>query len=221
MSVRGQHWELCAVCGCVHAGGRVILSLFCLICIQFFLVFAPRSLSKLFLLLTEVTAAYAYKRLCRFLQETLLPLLWRDWPGIYVVVWLIECDFQFRLVVVMMIPRNTFFWLCQLGVWVFAFRFHSSWVKCAEAFMWYQSSDKISPSPSTWISMVSLFDFAPLACVPRFLWLHHNFSRTWPVQAPRGYTMCSAFCNTCIHLNQLDWGKSSNPSDNPLLYKSY
>lgn len=90
-----------------------------------FSLFAPRSLSKLFLLLNEVTAVYAYGWLCRFLQETLLPLLWLDWPGIYVVVWLIECDFQFRLVV-MMIPRNTFFWLCQLGVWIFAFSFHSS-----------------------------------------------------------------------------------------------
>lgn len=72
-----------------------------------FSLFAPCSLSKLFLLLNEVTAAYQYGWLCRFLQETLLPLLWRDWPGIYVVVWLIEYDFQFRLVV-MMIPRNTF-----------------------------------------------------------------------------------------------------------------
>lgn len=105
LSVRGQDWELFAVCGCVHARRRVILSPSCLISIQFFLVCS--------MLIIKALSAVKWGhgcvpvRLCRFLQETLLPLLWRDWPGIYVVVWLIEYDFQFRLVV-MMIPRNTF-----------------------------------------------------------------------------------------------------------------
>lgn len=141
VSVKGEDWELFAVCGCVHASDFCLRPVWCP---SSFSMFAPRSLSKLFLLLNEVTAAYADGWLCRFLQETLLPLLWRHLPEIYVVVWLIEYDFEFRLVVMMMIPRNAFFWLCRFGVWVFAFGFHSSWVKCAGVFMWYRPCDKIS-----------------------------------------------------------------------------
>lgn len=61
MSVGGQDWELFAVCVCGgggHVRRRVNLLLSCLISVQFFLVFAPRSL---FLLLNEVTAPYEHR----------------------------------------------------------------------------------------------------------------------------------------------------------------
>lgn len=46
VAFRGQDWELFALCGCVHARRRVILSACCLICVHFFLVCSPPLIIK-------------------------------------------------------------------------------------------------------------------------------------------------------------------------------
>lgn len=138
--VWGQNGSCLLWMGVFMRGGEWFLSPCCLISVQFFPC----------LLHAHYQSSFCCEMRSRLRTRTdgsaapyrKLPLLWRDSPGIYVVDWLIEYDFQFRLVAMMMVPRNTFFWL--FGVWVFAFSFHHSWLECAGVFMWSPSCDKIS-----------------------------------------------------------------------------
>lgn len=138
--VWGQNGSCLLWVGVFMRGGEWFLSPCCLISVQFFPCLLHAHYQSSFC--CEMRSRLCTRTDGSAVPYRKLPLLWRDSPGIYVVDWLIEYDFQFRLVAMMMVPRNTFFWL--FGVWVFAFSFHRSWLECAGMFMWSPSCDKIS-----------------------------------------------------------------------------